>query len=258
MQNPASIAKQEQQASFLARLSPERRKFLAERIGAEQFAELEQRTRKPLEPLEPVTRRVARQRPQAPKPSPQFYRLGNASPAELARFLRRARNRRAVAAIRVAAFSGRRGWDSAVACGVIRHAIALAMLADQRGVVRDVPLTLLRHAHRDRRTGSLPHPDTIGGGLHHPFGGLQDGQAGYARLLVQAGFMSRVQYRRRNPSQPGIAPSCNFYTLCEREIPITECATAEQCEATLAMLELASIPHPSSGVSPRPPPHPPP
>jgi len=201
------------------------------------------------------TPRKRRPRSPAPRPGPNFYKLGNASPYELARQLRRLRNRKAVAAIRVAAFSGRRGWHSAVACGVIRHALALLMVADQRGVVRDVPINLLRKAHNRRATGKLPHRDTIGSGLHHQDATIEDGQAGYARLLQWGGFLvARKQYRKRDPSRPHIAPSCNWYQVCEAEVPLHECTTDEQCAATLRIVELATIPHPSSGISPRAPP----
>jgi len=271
MPNDPRIAKQDRPASFLSQLAPERRRFLQEQIDPAQFAELqraaelrdaatelqlEQRAKRPL--LPPVQRRVPRERPRTPKAPPDFYRLKALTPALACRQFKRHPNRTAIAALRRAAFSGRRGWPSAVSMGVIRQGLALLMLADQRGVVRDVPLKLLRHVHRDRRTGRLPCLDTIGGGYHHPDGDLENAQCGYNMLLELAGFMSAKQYRKRNPSRPDIAPSCNFYTLCEPTIPIAECETQEECERTLAILELAKIPHPDSGVHPRPPPHPPP
>jgi hypothetical protein len=212
----------------------------------------EQRQRARVEAsLTPAQRAIRRQHPTARIPGPEFYKLPNASPAELARQLRRHRNRRAIAAIRIAAFSGKRGWNSAVACGVIRHALAVMMLADQRGVVRDVPINLLKHANRDRRTGKLLHRDTIGCGQHRPDGDLENGQCGYGRLLVLAGFMSQKQYRKKDPSRPEIPPSCSFYTLCEAEVPLFECTTQEQCDTTLAIVEFARIPHPHSGIHPR-------
>lgn len=130
------------------------------------------------------------------------------------------------------------------------------MLADQRGVVRDVPLTLLRQAHFNKRVGPRSKRwmlEAIGGGLHHPDGNLDNGQAGYARLLELAGFMSCKQYRKFNPKHPEIRPSCNFYALCEPEIELTACTTDAQVEETVALRELANIPHPDSGVHPRPP-----
>lgn len=272
MPNRPRITETDPPASFLSRLPPDRRNFLQEQIDPAQFAELErqrelaaaaaelraQERAKHRPALEPVQRRVERRPPRTPEAPKAFYKVAAYSNAQNALALRRLRNRALVAKARIAMFSGGRDWTSAVANGVARTLIGLCMLADDRGVVRDVPMTLLLKLHRDKRTGKLRHPDTVGGGLHRPDGGLENGQAGYIRLLVEAGVLSAKQYRKRNPSQPDIAPSCNFYTLCEPEVPVSACETDEETERTLALLELAQIPHPTSGVHPRPPPHPPP